>query len=69
MSNIDDLSSTYRTPTRFFGEGVKVEINCLLREGFSVQYKTGQTTWSFRHELDGLGQIPVLNLISEIVPE
>jgi hypothetical protein len=46
-----------------------VEINCLLREGFSVQYITGQTTWSFRHELDGLGQIPVLNLISEIVPE
>jgi hypothetical protein len=65
--NPEQTITNVLSSTGFFGEGVKVEINCLIRAGMSVRYRTGQTIWSFRHETDGLGEKPVLCLISKIV--
>ncbi len=41
--------STSTAAAGYFGDGVKAEINCLLRAGASVEYRTGNVLWTFQY--------------------
>ncbi len=48
----------------YFGDGVKAEINRLLRAGASVEYRTGNVLWTFQYLCASRHEQPELHIIS-----